>query len=214
MISQVENTDCMIRMANYPDKYFDLAIVDPPYKSEFTIPANGQCAKVNKSYDLSSLNNTVPTVEYFKELKRVSKNQIIWGVNYYSYYLGAGRIIWDKDNTGVYSDAEIAYHSFSDVTKIFKYRWNGMIQQEQDKSKVEKRIHPTQKPIALYRWLLKNYASLGDKILDTHMGSQSSRIAAFDMGFDFWGYEIDKDYFEAGCKRFEVFKSQLKLQFA
>ena len=114
-----------------------------------------------------------------------------------------------KDNTGVYSDCELAYHSFSNVTRLFKFRWNGMLQQNmKDK---EDRIHPTQKPVQLYKWLLKNYAKEGDKILDTHLGSGSSRIACYDGGFDFWGCELDKEYFDASVKRFDIFKSQLVL---
>lgn len=199
----------MIGMARYPDKYFDLAIVDPPYTEEFYIPANGKCAKVKKHYNLDSLNINKPTVEYFLELKRTSINQIIWGINYYEYYLGAGRIVWDKDNTGVYSDCELAYQSFNNVIRKVTYRWNGMLQG--DMKNKEHRIHPTQKPIALYKWLLRNYAKPGDKIIDTHLGSQSSRIACYDGGFDFWGWEIDKEYFDAGNKRFNDFKAQQKL---
>ena len=127
---EITNEDNMVLMARYPDKYFNLAIVDPPYKNEFNITANGKAAKVKKHYDLNSLNDSKPTNEYFNELKRLSKNQIVWGVNYYDYYLGAGRIVWDKDNTGVYSDCELAYQSFSDVTRKFQWRWNGMLQQK------------------------------------------------------------------------------------
>ena len=202
---EITNEDNMELMKRYPDKYFDLALVDPPYKDEFNITANEKAAKVKKHYDLSSLNNSKPTNEYFNELRRVSKNQIIWGVNYYDYYLGAGRIVWDKDNTGVYSDCELAYQSFSDVTRKFKWRWNGMLQQNmKDK---EERIHPTQKPVALYAWILKNYAKQGDKIRDTHFGSGSIACAVHEaniidkMDLSLVACELDKDYFESSIQR-------------
>lgn len=203
------NIDCMAYMATLPDKAFDLAIVDPPYKDEFTIPASSKCAKVKKHYNLSTLNYSAPRDNYFDELFRVSRNQIIWGINYFPYYFGAGRIVWDKDNTGVYSDCELAYHSFSDVTRKFQFRWNGMLQENMGNK--ETRIHPTQKPVQLYKWLLKNYAKEGDRILDTHLGSGSSAIAAHDGGFDFVGCEIDKDYFDAAKKRFDIHCMQQKL---
>ena len=145
----ITNEDNLELMARYPDKYFNLAIVDPPYKDEFKITANGKAAKVKKEYNLIGLNGQ-PTKKYFDELLRISKNQIIWGINYYPYYFGAGRIVWDKDNTGVYSDCELAYHSFSDVTRKYQFRWNGMLQG--DMKNKETRIHPTQKPVALYKW--------------------------------------------------------------
>jgi len=195
------NIDCMSYMATLPDKAFDLAVVDPPYTDMFYIPANDKCAEVKKHYNLDSLNTRKPTSIYFEELKRISVNQIVWGVNYYEYYLGAGRIVWNKDNTGVYSDCELAYHSFGNVTRLFKYRWNGMLQQ--DMKNKEFRIHPTQKPVALYDWILRNYAKPGQRILDTHLGSGSSAIAAHYFGCDFVGCEIDIDYFNAAKERFD-----------
>ena len=203
------NADCMEVMKTFKDKQFGLAIIDPPYKNEFNITANEKAAKVKKHYDLNSLNNSKPTNEYFNEIKRVSKNQIIWGVNYYDYYLGAGRIVWDKDNTGVYSDCELAYQSFSDVTRKFQWRWNGMLQQNM-KNK-EDRIHPTQKPVQLYKWLLKNYAEEGDTILDTHFGSLSIGIACHDMKFDLTAIELDKDYYEQAKQRLIYHQRQLTL---
>ena len=202
------NIDCMEYMKTLPDKAFALAIVDPPYMNEFKIIAKDKITKVNQ-YNLDSLNSKAPNSKYFEELLRVSKNQIIWGVNYYKYYLGAGRIVWNKDNTGLYSDCELAFHSFSNATRMFTWRWNGMLQQNM-KNK-EKRIHPTQKPVALYEWLLMNYAKEGDKILDTHLGSGSSRIAAHKLGFEFVGCELDKDYFEAQEKRFKTETMQQSL---
>lgn len=207
-MTEAFNIDCMEYMATLPDKAFDLSIVDPPYMDEFKIIAKDKITKVNQ-YNLESLNSKAPNEKYFDELLRVSKNQIIWGVNYYKYYLGAGRIVWNKDNTGLYSDCELAFHSFSNVTRMFTWRWNGMLQQNM-KNK-EKRIHPTQKPVALYEWLLMNYAKEGDKILDTHLGSGSSRIAAHKLGFEFVGCELDKDYFEAQEKRFKTETMQQQL---
>ena len=203
------NVDCMDFMAGLPDKAFDLAIVDPPYKNEFKIVASDKAAHVKRDFDLRSLNNTVPNDIYFNELRRVSRNQIVWGVNYYPTYLGAGRIVWDKDNTGVYSDCELAFHSFSDVTRKFLFRWNGMIQG--DMKYKEQRIHPTQKPVALYRWLLQNYAKPGQRILDTHGGSMSIAIACDIEGYDLTLCELDKDYFEAGKKRLEQHQAQPRL---
>ena len=206
---QLYNADCLPAMRLMADNEFDLAIVDPPYKNEFIIIASDNAGKVKRDGNLKTLNNNVPTKEYFDELKRVSKNQIIWGVNYYEIYLGASRIVWDKDNTGVYSDCELAYHSFSDVTRKFKWRWNGMLQQNmKDK---QQRIHPTEKPIKLYEWLLNNYAKEGDKILDTHLGSGSIALACWDLGFDLTGYEIDKEYYDGAVKRLNNHKAQIQL---
>lgn len=238
MRSEVLNTDCMEGMKEFPDKYFELAIVDPPYGigiskantvgfgTQFDT-RNGKNVLVNsvrRNWESKDWDNAPPSKEYFAELKRVSKNQIIWGVNYFNYFFGSGRIVWDKVcNDEMNDSAEEAYCSLHKGIKMFRFLWNGIMQGKSptegeipqgNKSLYENRIHPTQKPIALYKWLLKNYASIGDKILDTHMGSQSSRIAAFDMGFSYTGFEIDKDYFDAGCKRFEMFKSQTKLEFA
>ena len=205
---QITNEDNMLLMARYPDNHFDLAIVDPPYKDEFKITANGKASKVKKHYDLTTLNGQ-PKKEYFNELFRISKNQIIWGVNYYEIYLGAGRIVWDKDNTGVYSDCELAYHSFSDVTRKFKWRWNGMLQQDMKNKEI--RIHPTQKPVALYKWILDKYAKQNDKILDTHLGSGSIAIACHDYGFDLTACELDKEYFNKAMERINNHTSQTKL---
>ena len=200
------NCDCMELMKKGS---WDLAIVDPPYKDEFKISANSKCAKVNKDYNLTSLNSNSPDDKYFSILKCISENQIIWGVNYYKTYLGAGRIVWDKNNTGVYSDCELAFHSFSDVTRKYKFTWNGMLQE--DMKNKEHRIHPTQKPAQLYKWLLTNYAKEGDTILDTHGGSLSIAIACWDLGFDLDVCELDTDYFNDAVKRFENHISQGQL---
>jgi site-specific DNA-methyltransferase (adenine-specific) len=201
-------------MADVPNKYYDLAIVDPPYTDEFRVVNSKECAKLG-DYKTDSLNNNAPTDEYFKEVIRVSKNQIIWGVNYYKFYLGVGRIVWDKDNTGNYSDCELAYHSFGNVVRKFKWRWNGMLQG--DMKNKETRIHPTQKPVALYEWLLSKYAKPNDKIIDTHGGSGSIAIAVDKANtLDKTNYsldiiELDKDYFDASLNRFKQYKSQTTL---
>lgn len=215
--TRVFNQDCLPAMKGFRDKEFDLAIVDPLYglDSANLIPgsdvsSNG-IARKQKAQGIKNLSGDLrPTDAYFTELLRVSKNQIVWGINYYEIFLGSGRIVWVKNNP-VLSGAELAYQSFTGGTYVFEYNWSGYIQGPNGSKSREIRIHPMQKPVPLYKWLLKNYAKPGDKILDTHLGSQSSRIAAFDMGFDFTGYELDKDYFDAGCKRFDNHKMQLKL---
>ena len=207
--------DCMELMADTPDKYYDLAIVDPPYSNDTKNLDNwlqdmkGKKAKIGINRT-DSLKGNAPTKEYFKELKRVSKNQIIWGVNWYKEYLGVGRIVWDKDNHGSnFSDCELAYNSIKTKLDLVRIRWNGMLQQ--DMKNKETRIHPTQKPVALYKWLLHNYAKEGDKILDTHLGSGSIAIACHDYGYDLTATEIDQDYYNAAVKRYNKHKSQLTL---
>lgn len=162
-----------------------------------------------------------PAGNYFQELRRVSKAQIIWGCNYYPYVLGPGRIIWDKCNgDSDQSDCEIAYCSLTSRVDLFRYMWSGMMQgksiseghiMQGNKKLNEKRIHPTQKPVALYLWLFHQYAKPGQRILDTHLGSGSSRIAAYDMGLDFVGFEIDPEYFAAQEARFRQHTAQTSL---
>lgn len=216
MISEVYNMDCMEYMRSIPDKFFELAIVDPPYfdgPNRLGYYGSGISLSGVRLAGYKAKHWSVPGMDYFNELFRVSKNQIIWGVNYYPYNcFSSGRIVWNKVNgESSFSDCEIAFCSIIDTVRMFTYMWNGMCQgkslkeghiQQGDKRKNEKRIHPTQKPISLYAWLLYNYAKPGDKIFDSHLGSGSSRIAAYKMGFDFWGTEIDKDYFEAQENRF------------
>jgi site-specific DNA-methyltransferase (adenine-specific) len=212
----IRNIDCMELMKQYPDKYFDLAICDPPYTDEFRVVNSGECAKLG-DYKTDSLNNNAPTDEYFKEVIRVSKNQIIWGVNYYKFYLGVGRIVWDKDNTGNYSDCELAYHSFGNVVRKFKWRWNGMLQGDMKDKQI--RIHPTEKPKQLYSWILKKYAKQNDKILDTHFGSGSIALALDEvnkierMNLSLTASEIDKEHFEKAIKRIKEKTAQLGLSF-
>jgi site-specific DNA-methyltransferase (adenine-specific) len=206
--SIVENIDCMIGMARYPDKYFDLAIVDPPYG---TFDASDKIERTGGSWSKKyQRDNNIknwdfaPPPEYFEELKRVSKNQIIWGANYFTMPPCRCFIIWEKITISekfTMAMCEFAYTTFNSNAKIFKHR-----PQREDGG-----IHPTQKPVALYKWLLTNYATDGNKILDTHLGSGSSRIAAHDMGFDFTGFELDKDYFEAAEKRYQNHIKQLTM---
>lgn len=206
------NIDCMEYMATLPDNAFDLAIVDPPYGGNDAIglkdcKTNGKQATSRTEYKL--FKNVAPNQEYFDELKRVSKKQIIWGVNFYDVKgLTGGRIVWDKHGTA-FGRAEEAYYSDSKSVEIFEYTWNGMLQGNM--ANKETRIHPTQKPVALYEWLLTNYAKEGDRILDTHLGSGSSRIAAYNLGFDFVGCEIDKEYFDKQEERFARHAAQTSL---
>lgn len=212
MTSIVYNIDCMAGMKQYADKYFDLAIVDPPYgigydtKAEKASGKNG-FASVKGIYHGGGW-DVRPDKEYFDELARVSKNQIIWGGNYFTDYLKPSKafICWDKrcmSKTSInFADCEYAYMSPAlDVARMFRYEWNGMLQG--DMKEKEKRIHPTQKPVALYEWILRRYAKSGDKILDTHAGSGSSRIACEKLGFDYVGFEIDKVYFDLQEERFK-----------
>jgi len=209
------NEDNMLMMARYPDDYFDLAIVDPPY---FSGPdklgyfgANYSKTKVKRQNYKKIGEWGVPNKDYFNELKRVSKNQIIWGFNYYNIKnLGSGRIIWDKINdASTFSDCEIAYNSLKEHVKVFRFMWNGMLQGDMKNKEV--RIHPTQKPVKLYEWILMNYAKEGDKILDTHRGSASLDIACHNLGFDLVTCELDTDYFNDGNKRLKQHQNQLKM---
>lgn len=212
MAIELLNVDCMDFMRDLPDKAFELAIVDPPYgigadsKNSVLKLQTKNSASLSKDYGSQNWDNEIPDDNYFIELKRVSKHQIIWGANYFN--LQGGFIYWDKCVTmPTYSDGELAYCSLINSVRCFKYAWHGMIQH--DMKNKEGRIHPTQKPVALYKWLLKNYAKPGDRILDTHGGSMSIAIACHQMGFDLTLCEIDKDYYEAGLKRYvEAIKQQ------
>ena len=197
-------------MARYPENYFELAIVDPPYG----IGESGGDKKRNRGYKRivkhtkKEWDSKTPDQDYFNELRRVSKNQIIWGGNYMIDKIltpKMGWIFWDKRIGGDFSDGELAWTSFDKALRMFSYSHVG------DTKGGHARIHPTQKPVALYKWLLTNYAKEGDKILDTHLGSFSSVIACLDMGFEITGCELDKEYFQNGMKRVNTFKQQLKL---
>jgi len=202
----ITNEDNMELMARYPDKYFDLAIVDPPYgigASEMTM-GNGK----NKKYKKGKIwDNETPNQEYFEELFRVSKNQIIWGGNYFSLPLTKSWIFWDKGINGDcdFADGELAWISFNKVLRIAPIRYKGFLGADTE------RIHPTQKPIKLYKWLLDKYAKQGDKILDTHLGSGSIAIACHDYGFDLTACELDKEYFDKAMQRINNHTAQQKL---
>ena len=215
-LSEVYLEDCVTALKRYADNHFDLAIVDPPYgigesnKQRKNAPCSRwKSAKNDIPYQKKEWDNAIPTAEYWKQLFRVSKNQIVWGGNYMTEYLPPkmGWIFWDK-KTGEsdFSDGELAWTSFNKALRKFEWMWSGF-----KKQRPEERIHPTQKPIALYDFILLNYAESGQNILDTHLGSGSSRIAAYKGGFNFVGFEIDKEYYEKQEKRFNDFKSQLRL---
>jgi len=199
--------DCMVGMARYPDKYFDLAIVDPPYG--ININMNMGLRKGEKpKHERKKWDKQTPDQIYFDELYRVSKHQIIWGGNYFSLPLTKSWLFWDKRvPAGVsFADGELAWTSFDVTLRKIDLPYTGFTGMDTDG-----RIHPTQKPVALYKWLLTNYAKPGDKILDTHVGSASSLIACYDMGFEAVGFELDEDYYRESKQRLERFMSQLRL---
>lgn len=204
-LSELYNEDCIEGMKRYPDKYFDLAIVDPPYGIN---AGNGTGRSIRVAIEIGKIKGGdwdlfIPEMKYFIELFRVSKNQIIWGGNYFPLPEHKCFIVWDKGETMYnrdFAECEQAWTSFNKPAKIFKLSPTQL-----------NRIHPTQKPLKLYKWILKSFAEQGQKILDTHVGSGSSRIACFNEGFDFVGFEIDKEYFEASEKRFKNETAQLRL---
>tara|TARA_R100000781_G_scaffold36838_1_gene26110 strand:- start:1599 stop:2231 length:633 start_codon:yes stop_codon:yes gene_type:complete len=208
----IYNKDCMEAMKDMSDNQFDLAIVDPPYGKKPSRNKNG-LGVARRNFESGCDNWDIkPNKKYFKELFRISTNQIIWGGNYFieNLYSSNSFIVWDKKRIGnIYANCEMAWTSFNSVAKIYKFQWHGMLQEDMKNKEV--RIHPTQKPVKLYEWLLINYATEGDKILDTHLGSGSIAIACHNLRYDFTGYEIDKDYFEAAKKRIEQHTSQLRL---
>lgn len=200
---QLFNRDCLEAMREMPDKCFDLSIVDPPYFEGPQKPdyykGTKQKAKTGKYKTLVN-SWSLPDAEYFAELKRISENQIVWGINYFDVSLPGGRIVWVKGlENSPFSMCDIAYQSFYNRIDLYKYLWSGYWQG--DMKNKEERIHPTQKPVKLYEWLLTNYAKPGDKILDTHLGSGSIAIACHNLGYDLTAFEIDKEYFEAASKR-------------
>ena len=210
------NIDCMEYMATLPDKAFDLAIVDPPYGIGESGANNHTRSKLAVAKDYKQFAGDdlkAPDKEYFEQLMRVSKNQIIFGANHFISKIPFDShcwIVWDKENgESDFADCELAWTSFNTAVRKFEFRWQGMLQGNM-KNK-ETRFHPTQKPVALYEWLLTNYAKEGDRILDTHLGSGSSRIAAYNLGFDFVGCEIDKEYFDKQEERFEKHTAQTSL---
>jgi site-specific DNA-methyltransferase (adenine-specific) len=219
------NMDCMDGMKEFPDGYFDLAIVDPPYgiglqTMTFTktgaIRDSRKMKSKRRDYRLTSGWDVRPTKEYFDELFRVSKKQIIWGGNYFNDYLYPSRsfVIWDKRESekmnNDLADCEYAWLSSGmGVARIYRHLWSGMLQK--DMKNKEDRFHPTQKPVALYEWLLNKYANPGDKILDTHVGSASSLVACEELGFKYVGFEIDPEYYAKGMERLENNRAQMSL---
>lgn len=211
------NCDCMEYMKDCKDNQFSLVLVDPPYGIDQGGGKNhtrGKLAKAKDYKDFGDKNSM--SKEYFNLLIKISENQIIWGANHFISkipYDSSCWIVWDKDNgENDFADCELAWTSFNTSIRKIRYRWNGMLQQDMKYKEI--RIHPTQKPVALYRFLLKKYAKEGDTILDTHLGSFSSAIASYDLGFDFTGCEIDKECFSSGLKRFNQFKAQTKMVYA
>ena len=200
------NLDCMNGMAQFPDKFFELAIVDPPYG----IGADGNKASTGghggrKEHTKKEWDTKPPDKAYFDELFRVSKNQIIWGANYYPQFLTGtmGWVFWDKGQDLNQSDGELAFTSFNRAFRRIVINRCELLK--------EGTVHPTQKPIRLYNWLLTNYARPGDKILDTHVGSASSLIACHQLGFEYWGFELDADYYKAAMERLAKAKAQVSM---
>ncbi len=212
----ITNEDNMALMARYPDKYFDLAIVDPPYGINADIKNNGKnsdrhektsLAKIN-TYKKTNWDNAIPNDDYFIELKRVSKKQIVWGANFFG--LKGGYLYWHKNVTmPTYSTGELAWLSWLNKLDFVNITWHGMLQQDMQNKEI--RIHQTQKPVALYKWILDKYAKQADKILDTHLGSGSIAIACHDYRFDLTACELDKEYFDKAMQRINNHVAQQKL---
>lgn len=216
-----ENRDCMEALKEFPDKYFDLAIVDPVYgdvtQGGYMSHNHGQrigTGKANqKGYYAGLWQQQKTPPEYFTLLRAKSKNQVIWGGNYFADCLPSSQcwIVWDKRHPeGIkFADCELAWTSFDSAARIFRFMWNGMLQE--DMANKEQRIHPTQKPVALYEWILCNFAKPGDKIIDTHVGSGSSLVACYNMGYDCWGYEIDETYYKLAKERLAEEMAQIRM---
>lgn len=212
------NIDCLVYMKQCSDKQFDLAIVDPPYgisihKMNYTQSTKGGLAKRRDYSSVGDWDKEIPRQEYWTELMRISKNQIVWGGNYFSLPPVKGWVFWDKRTDEKYStdyaDGELAWTSFNKPLRCFRWLWNGMLQQNmKDK---QQRIHPTEKPKALYEWLLMKYAKKGDKIIDTHLGSGSIAMACWNMKYDLVGMDINKSYVDNAKERFENYRKQLTL---
>jgi site-specific DNA-methyltransferase (adenine-specific) len=211
----ITNEDNMALMARYPDKHFDLAIVDPPYGINMDGGnIGGSVLAKTTAYTKKDWDKFAPDLIYFNELVRVSKNQIIWGANHFIENIPNSNtpswIVWDKQNgDNNFADCELAWTSFKSAVRKFEFRWAGMLQG--DMKNKESRIHPTQKPAALYKFILDKYAKPNDKILDTHLGSGSIAIACHDYGFDLTACELDKEYFDKAMQRINNHTNQVKL---
>lgn len=213
---KITNEDNMKLMSRYEDNYFDLAIIDPQYGIGESSNDNKSRSKLAKAKDYGNKkwDDSPSNQHYFQELKRVSKNQIIWGANHFIENIHNSNsscwIVWDKQNgDNDFADCELAYTSFKTAVRKISLRWHGMLQHDMKNKEI--RIHPTQKPVKLYEWLLMNYAKEGDKILDTHGGSMSIAIACHNLGFDLTLCELDTDYYESGLKRLKEHQSQTRL---
>jgi site-specific DNA-methyltransferase (adenine-specific) len=209
----ITNEDNMLLMARYPDNYFDLAIVDPPYGINADLVQNklgGKKGFTKKAgtynkYHKTEWDSSIPSNKYFDELKRVSKNYIIWGGNYFNYLIDSGIIIWYKGNSGNFKEGELAKTNIN-TFKVYKYsRADAYI------NDCDVKIHPTQKPTKLYKWLLDKYAKPGDKILDTHLGSGSIAIACHDYKYELTACELDKEYYDKAIQRITNHTNQQKL---
>lgn len=205
------NEDCLQAMKRMETDQYDLAIVDPPYGIKVSSQDNRNRGKVGSHYKIKDWDNKIPPKEYFIELMRVSKNQVIWGGNYFIEHLynTSCMLVWDKRVKGNIADCELAWTSFNTAVRKFEFMWEGYWQENMKKK--EKRIHPTQKPVQLYKWILSRYAKEGFKILDTHLGSGSIAVACHDLEYDLDGYELDTDYYENATKRLKEHQRQLKL---
>lgn len=209
--------DCMEHLADLPDNSFDLAVCDPPYgiKQDGHRENNRSKLAKSKKYHKALWSQKPPPAKYFSELRRVSRHQIIWGGNHLADLIGKRSpcwLVWKKFTTGNFADCELAYTSFDTAVRLFEYPWNGMIQGfHGSKSKNEERIHPTQKPVALYEWIYANYAKPGQRILDTHMGSGSSVIAALNMGFEIVACELEQIHFADAVERIARSQQQERL---
>lgn len=233
----ITNEDNMLLMARYPDNYFDLAIVDPPYGigessknrngiTKLKDKRNGRISYVKTDNEIKDWDKNPPSLQYFIELQRVSKNQIIFGANHFIELIpkanSSSWFVWDKCNgTSDFADCELAWTSFNSAVRQFRFMWNGMFQGKQsfkeghifegNLSLHEKRIHKTHKPVIIYKWILDKYAKENDKILDTHLGSGSIAIACHDYGFELTACELDKEYYDKAIQRIKNHTNQQKL---
>ncbi len=210
-LNRIYNMDCLDGMREIPDKSIDLVITDPPYGLGFE-RMDKACisnAAEKTEYHYGGWDNIPPNIECFEEIKRISKNQIIFGGNYFELPPSPCWIVWDKDNTGNFADCELAWTSFSSAVRKFTYRWNGMLQE--DMTHKEIRVHPTQKPVKLFEWIIKNYAKDGDTICDPFFGSGSCLVACIRMEHQFIGFEKEKTYFDAAQIRIKKAQEQGKI---